>query len=398
MKSGIARKLAVAALASVLAAGLGWIVLARLRARLKPPATVQLVDARASLKELLDARVSLPRPKPPGGHVLTLDPIDEDTARRFFPALDAGRGNILFDPLVYMTRSGPQSNFNVLDEHPRGGWRSTSNSRGMREDREIDVHKRGLRVLVTGDSHTDGVCDNSDSFVHVLEREWSYCHPDTPLEALNSGMGGYNSYNYLGVIERHADLAPDVYIVVVYGGNDFVGMMPLQRYFERRGNMEAGRTWIGRLPNEHPELLGPIAQELHQTEYFASNPEDVAECIETMKAISLEIQRRAAARGCRALLVYLPPAFVVQRRFFEDALARAREFAEFSEADISVSERIADAWLAFLCEREIPALDLRPHFRAARESWYWRADHHVNLVGHEAIGQLLALEVDALLR
>ena len=45
---------------------------------------------------------------------------------------------------------------------------------------------------------------------------------DTHYQVINNGVGFYCPLNYLGVIKKYLYLAPDIYIVIVYGGNDFI--------------------------------------------------------------------------------------------------------------------------------------------------------------------------------
>jgi hypothetical protein len=383
---------ALSTLIASVAAGLAW---RRWRQRESP--TVRLIEASRSINEVLRLRGTA---KPGAAGALTsgalaLEPLDEIVVRRFFPAFRAEHSDLIFDPHCWVARAGPQDFRVQFAEHPEGWIRRVMNSRGLREEREFAACKPGLRVLFAGDSHTDGACNTNEAFVHLLERDWKACHPGYELEAINGGLGGYSPYNYLGLIDTLADLVPDVYVVVVYGGNDFAEMMPLQRYFERRGPLQATASLD--FAKEHRELRGPLAQEVFQALYFAANPEDVAQCVATMSAISVAIERKCAARGCRLLFAYLPPAFVTQPQFFAEALARTREFVAVDDEMLAVSEHIADAWLASLREHGLAAVDLRPALHAAEEICYWRTEHHINLAGNRVVADELLPAIDALL-
>jgi hypothetical protein len=44
-------------------------------------------------------------------------------------------------------------------EHPEGGFRMVVNNKGLRENEDTQIQKadQAFRILVTGDSHIDGV-------------------------------------------------------------------------------------------------------------------------------------------------------------------------------------------------------------------------------------------------
>lgn len=224
--------LLVSSTLALLAAG------AFLRSR-RPADTVKMEDRGAAQDEMLQAR----RAELPEGERPTVDgqpgtwprpfvsePLDKETAASFFPALDH---SAVFDPHVYVRRKGGVDHRMRFPEHPDGGWRVRTNSEGLREDDEIRTEQPDVRILVGGDSHTDGLCPNEASFANVLEALLADERPGETVEVLNTGTGAYHFYNYLGVLERFRELRPDLYVIAVYGGNDFYKNLGLLRYFER---------------------------------------------------------------------------------------------------------------------------------------------------------------------
>ena len=75
-----------------------------------------------------------------------------------------------WDELSYMRHIPNRDDPIRMKEVPNGVWSMRTNALGLREDAEPLAAKPDLRILVTGDSHTDGVCENRDSFPHVLQR------------------------------------------------------------------------------------------------------------------------------------------------------------------------------------------------------------------------------------
>lgn len=108
------------------------------------------------------------------------------------------------------------------DEHPDGEIKFFTNSLGFRNNDELNrFNDKGLRILVTGDSHTDGVVNNEESFPNVLENLLNKRDSHQVFEVLNGGVGFYSFRNYYGFLEKHKSLQPDYYLVNVFTGNDF---------------------------------------------------------------------------------------------------------------------------------------------------------------------------------
>ena len=89
-----------------------------------------------------------------------------------------------------------------LAEHDGGSFECSTNSLGLREDAELAAARPDLRILVTGDSHTDGVCENRESYANRLEASLLVDRPGKCVEVLNAGTGGFSFHNYLGVLEK----------------------------------------------------------------------------------------------------------------------------------------------------------------------------------------------------
>lgn len=388
--TSLSRKLFASAVAAIAASSAAWFAWQRLRAE---PVTVSIVDTSENVGQLLNRRF---RPGAEragadrGGEYpppLVLEPLDEETAALFFPAI--GKSELwVYDPLAYLRRASHRSFFRRFEEHPDGGWRVNTNALGLREDEEVRSEKPDVRIVVTGDSHTDGLCATHESFANVLEALLAEEWPEKTVESLNAGTGSHNLYNYLGTVERLAGLDPDVFIVVVYGGNDFSGAMILQRFFHHR------RPWAvdpHRLAvRDTGETLGSIGpQELKQEVYFLNNPGDEAVAVDLVCSISVELARRCARVGAELLFVYLPPPNAGQPGPFREELDEVRRAADLEGVELGVSDRIADPWLRFLGERGLAHIDLRPHFRAAGEVLYWRTDHHLDVAGHRLVGEVL---------
>ncbi len=248
-------------------------------------------------------------------------PPEPSPARRY--ALPDEVASILFpygateeyDPWSYYRHKGNQRIRLPLAERPGASFECVTNSLGMREDTEVAVEHPGLRILVTGDSHTDGVCDNRESYPNQLEAALALDRPGTSVEVLNAANGGFSLYNYLGVLEKFLELEPDAFVVGVYGGNDFREVLFPLAYF--------GRTEIeADTPEELADLergrqLDPRAmnQAFRSILSGRTHPEQRARAVQAAIELTIEMQTICHEHAIRMLCVYIPSPTEVNPRW-----------------------------------------------------------------------------------
>lgn len=388
--SGLAPKLALLAGTTLVCGGLAYLGYEAWRKRSAGP-TVEVVDNTAQLIDALTgrSRTDVAPPIDPGDGrfppPLIREPLDAKTAKVFFSFV--GRGK--FDPYLYYTHEISLDTMFDFAEHPAGKFRIQTNSLGMREANEVRNDVPGLRILVTGDSHTDGVCGNDESFSSLLEIDLTRAGKD--VEVLNCATFGYSFYQYLATLEHYLYLKPNVFVVAVYGGNDFYGMLSLQRYFHRRAAPKIANPQVyDQIKAIDPKRASGIAaQELTQVRYFKDNPEDVDVSVATAASIADEIARLGKEHAIEVIFVYLPPAYRAQPDFTKDDLARFLAPCGFVAEDLAVSDRIANRFIAFLEERGTKIVDMRPRMRESKERLYWVEDQHLNLAGHRLVADEL---------
>ncbi|MCP3914052.1 MAG: hypothetical protein GY711_00675 [bacterium] len=379
----------VALVSATIALSLGWWVL---RGAWSEPETVTIVDSRADVASMLRERNAAG--EIPFSGELIVEALDFDTAKILYPA--AAADSYRFDPSCYF-RMRPGISMRIgFAEHPAGGWTAVTNDHGMLDGQDVREPAPEVRVLVTGDSHSAGLCAPLETFTHLLEVNLAQGLGAEHVETLNAALGGYDPYNYLGVLESFRALEPDVFVVVVFGGNDFYGLLKLQRFFHRRP--PAKQTPHSREPLLKAFKRGVVGQELSQVVHFLNNPEDEAICGGTLMAITEGIAARCRERGVELLCVYLPPPSRGQPELHAQKFAEALASIGVGPEALAVSDRIGDRWLASLEDAGIEALDLRPEFAASQEDLYWSTDYHLDLAGHRLVGRILADRVRALVQ
>lgn len=304
---------------------------------------------------------------------------------------------VLYDPWMGMHEIPNEAAEMQWREHPDGKFMFRTNSLGCREDHELDPTPRDVRVLVAGDSHTCGICNNAESFANRLEASLVAERPTKTIEVLNTGLGGYNFYNYLGALYRFRDFKPQVFVVGIFGGNDFIDFFPVYLHFTRK-------PW----PSVTP------AQDKRRREALKISPDAMGQglasldCLRSWEAertaianaslqMCLEIRRAAEHAHCPVVFVYIPSPFELPWPQPVPKYVKTRDTLEFTDADFATLSGVADRVLDGLRAKGMQPIDMRPVFAKEPTPPYWRADFHLNLRGHELVAEALKPVVDALL-
>ncbi len=366
-----------------LAVGLAWFRTHFVRLR----DTVRLVDGSLGIRDLHRMRASEGPPIDAEGIVRV--PLSRDVVNVLVSAMWGGK-RYVYDPLTYF-RNRPDFRGGALDfpEHPDGVFEPVTNGMGLREDGELRAEKPDLRILVTGDSHAEGVVPNRESFTNVLETLLARGDPSS-VEALNAACGGYSVYNYLGVLEKYLPLDPDVFVMAIYGGNDFEGAVTWYRYFRRlppaRGDAQFDRD------QEAARLVSvpAVAQALRQLAFFHRFPEERELGLAAGREVVLEAERLCRANGIRFLCAYLPSVLEVQPELARDELARTAKAYGLPPEALAEAAELGSTFVEFLRESGVEFVDLRPALAASTEPAYWRTDLHLNTHGHRLVAEELA--------
>ncbi|MHC4375546.1 MAG: SGNH/GDSL hydrolase family protein [Planctomycetota bacterium] len=365
-----------------------WVALGLVPRWIGPPEVVRVIDSGIDPERVLGERVrdlsSLPPLSP--DRLLERLPWSPEATAYFWPQLQGQGDNWEPHPILGARRRPQFESYLRHGEHPRGGYPVRCNSLGMRDAEPLA--NPDLRVLIAGDSQTEGVCANTESFANLWEARLAERYPDAEVEVLNAGQGGTSPWSYLNALEAYTDLRPDVFCPVFFGGNDFRGAIELERFHRQRG---AGK---GRYKLELQERLPDVTpgerhQEIDQAAYFLVNPRDREIGVEAWVALAMEMQRQCDAQGCTFRPVYLPPAHNGQPEVFAARLRAIEDAWPELHAELLALDQLVDAWIAELAARDVEVLDLRPAIRAAQAPLYWTRDLHLNLIGNAVVSEAL---------
>jgi lysophospholipase L1-like esterase len=359
--------------------------------------SVRLVDRSAAIQQMLVERrathadASTPAERGFADIALVREPISAEQAQLLFPIDER---YYEYDPQVYYRYKGGMDGVQEWGEYPGGSFVRKTSSEGYREDFDRLPEKRDVFVVVTGDSHTDGLCTNRESFANLAEAELARRHPGRAVEVLNTGVSGYSFYNYLGALEKHLPLSPQAFVVAFYGGNDFHDMILLWHFFHHTSPPPRRSDYWERLDAATRVSSSVVALVLNQVLYFQYHPDQADIGLEATIQVSARIKQLCDQHHVQLIYVYIPPGIDVDGEL-KPMLARAKEVLDLSTYDLQQYNHLADKLIARVRGWGVDVIDLREHFREPIDRYYW-GDLHLNLKGHALVSELLVPRLETL--
>ena len=391
--SRAARRLAALGLGLALATAVGWALAARW---LRP--ALPAVD-REAVQELLESRAQAPPDKAGALAPAAAQPaaaatrrpearelyLPEEVAATIFSVHATAQ---VYDPWCYHAHKPGLDVVVPWEEHPAGQWRFCTNAQGLREDDELSDGPWDLRILVTGDSHTEGFCDNRDSFANLLEAALRR-RSGRPVDVVNAGDGAYSFHNYLGVLEKHLDLRPDVFAMCFYAGNDFVEVLPPHAWFARTALPRETEEQVAQRKLANRISGSAFVQVTRSLTWFRDHPE----LEQTALAAALDLCERAQAiclrEGIELVVLCLPDPMAVDRQSHAELFERLERELELDSAALATNTRLGRELLARLAARGVRTLDLTAAFASGAGPYFWRKDLHLSVAGHAAVAAAL---------
>ena len=332
-----------------------------------------------------------------------------------------------------------------LAEHAGGSFRFRTNDRGLRRDADTPEDKppSAFRVLVLGDSQTDGYVDNDESFSSLLEADLAgRLAAGRRPEVLNAGVAGYSpAQEYLWYDVHGAELEPDLVLVVFYPGNDALDLLDpgkpnvdpetgrairpreedeneaggspeglrlglLARYAVQVGplagpwrqlGLPGGLTEAGGFPTETLTQVfrtchGCYLQSLQQAVRAKRDPRAMQQAVARSGAILTRLDRDVRERGGRLAVAILPTRAQVEPSLAGSSHRTVAALLGLAEPDLTYEDEVARAVQEHLAAAGVPTLPLRDPLGAAAggEPLYYSRDWHLNADGHRAAAAALA--------
>jgi hypothetical protein len=281
-------------------------------------------------------------------------------------------------------------------EHPLGKIIMKTNNLGFRKDEPTERNKPPgtVRIIITGDSHTDGVIYNSESVASRLEEMLREKYPEKKHEALNAGNGYFGPQNYFGVYRKFSSLKPDVFIVIIYTGNDFLDGIRIESENGRLSVPVRSDSYYEDLWKVDKLYSGFTGQFLNQVKFFKSYPKFTDTAMHIMKDNLEKINILCKKNNTRFLVVLLPSKIDTEAKTDSTRISEVFRIMNYDQQDIIENKKMTEILTAWLAEKQIPFVDLFPSFKSAEKELFWKADYHVNHLGHEEMAKQIILNFE----
>lgn len=270
-------------------------------------------------------------------------------------------------------------------------WMRT-NDQGFREDAPTEAAPTPGRPrwIALGDSHTDGVADNADTWPNRLEARLA--EAGQPVEVINAGVGYYGPDELQRAGQALLRLRPARLIVAPYLGNDLLdaivsasreGGPPIPAQPPRAERLAA-------MAERHP---GAVHQALNQDLLLAEHPELVAPACARLAGALRSVWATAAGQGVELWVMPLPPLFDVAHP--DAILADAESILGLPRAAVGQHRACAAGLEAAVRAGGPPGavlrwIDVQPAILAVGAPAYWAADQHLSARGLDAVAEALA--------
>lgn len=337
-----------------------------------------------------------PGPSPLPARIFEQTRFPEKTLRALHPNLS---DLLVFDPVAHFLRRPSRSRVVRWHEHADGEFTITTNADSFREDGPTPARIDATRVVVIGDSHTDGMVNNFESFSNLLEGLLNVRAGEGSYDVVNAGVPGSGPLEELGQLRRCLELHPQLIVKVLFAGNDFQGALSSVRHFS---------GGLGPIPRDRRRFIRPIvqirkrwpqiAQGFHQAYDLRLRPDHFDLAVAVVGQCYATMVRLCRERSVGFLLVVLPSKFEVDADDGHGYVETMLHELEMTPEDCTVNRRLAEAFLETV-EQElgVPILDLYELMRSAPSALFWSQDHHLNVRGHELVARALVAPVLELL-
>jgi hypothetical protein len=328
-----------------------------------------------------------------------------------------------------------------LVEHASGTFRFRTNNLGLRRDANTAAEKPAgtFRILVLGDSHTDGYVDNAESFATLLERDptLTAALAGQRVESLNAGVAGYSpAEQYLWYEQNGARLHPDLVVSVLYPGNDFHDLV---NPYKARLDLATGRPIAARKVDDEPDddglrlgtlaeyavKVGPLSwlgtrlglsgqeelagypletilqvlrrcfgcyhQSLQQAARLQRDPELMPRASAQLDTVLGAFDGAVRRDGSRLLVAVLPTRSQIEPERARPDQAAIVDLLRLEPSALRVEDDVERALLTASERRQLPTLSLRQPLAAANTSpLSYSVDWHLNPTGHQVVAAALA--------
>ena len=281
------------------------------------------------------------------------------------------------------------------EEHPTGKIIQKSNNLGLKEDEDFSIEqlKNKHIILVIGDSHTDGVVYNSETFPNRLEfllnSDSSERWEGRQVEVINAGVGYYGPQNYLGAFKKYMELEPKTLIVCMYTGNDFLDAIRIEAENKRMSVPKRGDSYYLKLWELDEKYPGFTGQFMNQIKYFKTYPEYKNEALLFTTRSLKQINNLCSENGIELIVALLPSKYAVEPQTDKKRINDAVKIMRFRKDHMEMNQKMGNNIRKWLNENSITNIDLLDSLKGSSDTLYWFKDYHLNHLGHDRVAEVI---------
>lgn len=292
-----------------------------------------------------------------------------------------------------------------------------TNNLGFREDSPTPVIcDKKRRIMVFGDSHTDGVIDNALSFPNLTE---AILNHDNPLstDIINAASGHTCLFQQSLHLQEWLYLKPDKAVFVFYTGNDYLEM--LWDFIPHPGWNEQGEmifltaeqkpvdftsySVILRVLRRFDNSLKMKAERINryamwqsfsQAQYLHENKDSFDKSSRFHDATVKTLKKIANENHFDLLFIILPTKYQIEPGTDSVSFRKLEQLLGLSSGR-KADDRVRKDFISILTENEMNFIDLHDTFLTASRNepskpLYWNSDHHLSEFGHEVVAKIWA--------
>lgn len=274
-------------------------------------------------------------------------------------------------------------------EHPLGKIVVSTNNFGFKEDENTPEEKSPeiKRILITGDSHTDGVVYNEETFPNQLEKMLNSGHKN--YEVLNGGVGYYGPQNYLGFLKKHLFLAPDFFYVAVYTGNDFLDGVRIESENNRLDIPVRPPDYFVNLWRLDDEMPGMSGQAMNQIKFFKQFPDLKKKGLDIFRNSLTEIKKICLENNIGLMVLLIPTKLDAEPHSDSVRINKASSIMGFSEEDLGMNSLLTEELYKWLLSEKIEVVSISGEMKKREGEFFWKQDLHLNVEGHKVVAETI---------
>jgi hypothetical protein len=194
----------------------------------------------------------------------------------------------------------------------------------------------------------------------------------------------------LGTLRKHLVLQPDVFVAVLFSGNDFSDEILIDDFLTGGAGPVRNRRYMAPLEAATAISAGFVYQGANQAYHFAAFPSRARLGLDRAVAAFDAMDRLCRQHGIEFLAVVLPTRPEVDHDDDETVRETLQALA-LTQEQYGINARLALEFAAALTAKGISCLDSSAALRAAAaaDPAFWRRDYHLSTVGHSALAEQL---------